>query len=171
MYHITDKQAAIREVQKYLHFASDRGVISAERVAIDGIYGDETRNAVASFQAEKDLKETGVVDYKTFVLLYEAYLSAQSIYYAEDYFISTALFPFKFGDTGHEVLLLNLMLEELRRHYTEVSEVALKPYYSHATENAVNDIRKIYGLESSQMIDLELYEKMRYELFIRGAEK
>ena len=83
MYRLGDKRAAIREIQKYLHFISDRITNEVPRIAIDGIYGNESKEAVMAFQEYKGIAKTGEVDYETFNLLYSEYLKAKLKYQRE----------------------------------------------------------------------------------------
>ena len=57
MYELSDERAAITEVQKFLHVISDDTNGKIPRVAIDGIYGAESRDAVRIFQLEYNLKQ------------------------------------------------------------------------------------------------------------------
>lgn len=72
-YRIDRKEEAIAEVQRYL-----RAISYAEKViphiAVDGIYGKETKEAVRAFQILLSLAQTGVVDDETFAALYRRYL-------------------------------------------------------------------------------------------------
>jgi len=171
MYRLGDKWAAVREIQKYLHFVSDRITDEVPRISIDGFFGEETKAAVKAFQKYKGIRESGEVDYETFTLLYEDFLGARFLYNAEKYAIDNTLFPFKLGDTGNEVLLLNLMIDEITKIFKDVTPVDVKPYFSKATESAVKDIRKIFMLNGDLEIDLLLYDRMKYELLLRGNDK
>ena len=170
MYRLGDERAAIREIQKYLHFISDRTITEIPRVAIDGVFGEETKDAVRVFQKCKNLSQSGAVDYETFTALFKEFSEARLLFEAEEYFIDEGLFPFKRGDTGREVLYLNLMLDELKSIFRDIERIDLKPYFSLSTENAVREVRKIFMLEDSAIIDLALFRRMRYELKLRGRE-
>ena len=100
--------------------------------------------------------------------MYEDYLKAKLLYEEESYFIDDSLFPFKRGDSGREVLYINLMLDELSHSFSELGRVDLKPYYSLSTENAVKEIRKIFLMEDDDVIDICLFERLRRELSVRG---
>ena len=170
MYRLGDERAAIREIQKYLHFVSDRIAPEIPRVAIDGFYGEETKEAVKAFQKYSGLQESGKVDYETFTSIFEEYTKAKLLYEAEEYFIDEKLFPFKRGDTGREVLYINLMLDELGKIFQVVGHVDLKPYFSLSSEDAVMKIKSIFMLEETPVVDILLFNKMRYELNVRGKE-
>lgn len=170
MYRLGDERAAIREIQKYLHFISDRVTSDVPRIAIDGIYGDETKEAVMQFQRYAGIKESGAVDFETFNLLFKEYSNAKLLYGGEEYYINEKLFPFKKGDMGREILYINLMLDELGKLFTEIPRVDLKPYFSLSTENAVKEMRNVFMLGNEPIVDFFLFDRMRYELKLRGEE-
>jgi peptidoglycan hydrolase-like protein with peptidoglycan-binding domain len=74
VYHIDREEEAIAEVQRYLRALSYRHE-SIPHVGVDGIYNDETREAVRAFQALFALLETGVADRETFERLYRESLT------------------------------------------------------------------------------------------------
>lgn len=75
IYRIDREEEAVAEVQSYLRALSYRHAEIAH-VGIDGIYGEETREAVRAFQLLYALEATGTVDNETFLLLYEEHLKA-----------------------------------------------------------------------------------------------
>ncbi|MEL6254245.1 MAG: peptidoglycan-binding domain-containing protein [Bacteroidota bacterium] len=59
---IGDNSATVREIQ-------DRLYKKGSEIRIDGIFREETKQAVAAFQKKKKLPETGIVDIETFLKL------------------------------------------------------------------------------------------------------
>jgi len=59
---IGDNSATVREIQ-------DRLYKKGNEIRIDGIFREETKQAVAAFQKKKKLPETGIVDIETFLKL------------------------------------------------------------------------------------------------------
>ncbi len=74
VYRIDREEEAIREVQRYLRAISYKES-RVPHVGVDGIYGEETREAVRAFQALFPLLVTGLVDAQTFALLYREFLT------------------------------------------------------------------------------------------------
>ena len=74
MFDITDK-SAVRELQKYLLEIS-YATHGYPHIAIDGIFGRETREVLSLFQRRARLPVTGVADRRTWQALYSAYLPA-----------------------------------------------------------------------------------------------
>ena len=73
-YRIDRKEESVAEVQRYLRALSYR-YESIPHVGTDGIYGEETREAVRAFQALFSLDTTGDTDKDTFDLLYKEYFA------------------------------------------------------------------------------------------------
>lgn len=69
---IQDNREVIREIQRFLLDISYR-IPSFPRITIDGIYGEETKNAVRYFQELYGLPVTGIVDLLTFLFLFDVY--------------------------------------------------------------------------------------------------
>ncbi len=68
----------VREIQKYLLGISyAEGTTYLPHIAIDGIYGNETRDAVKKFQRRYGLEESGNADYDTWRLLHRKFLESQ----------------------------------------------------------------------------------------------
>ena len=67
-----NKQTAVKEVQTWLR-ALAKVDHKIREVNVDGFYGEETENAVNDFQVVNGLPDTGVVDYKTWCMLYDQY--------------------------------------------------------------------------------------------------
>lgn len=170
MYRIYDKEAAISEIQKYLHFISDRVYTDIPRVSIDGIYGSETANAVNEYQKLKGIPNDGVVDFKTFTELYESFKVSKFLMRSENFVIDEELLPLKLGDTGDHITLVNLVLNELRKTYKDIASVDIINYYTERTENAVLDLREIFMLPKSKQIDLQFYDRAQFEILVRSSE-
>ena len=69
---IQDSRKVIREIQKFLLDISYR-IQGFPRITIDGIYGEETSNAVRYFQELYGLPVTGTVDFLTLLFLFDVY--------------------------------------------------------------------------------------------------
>ncbi len=167
MYQLSDKVSAIRQVQKFLHFISDKRDSKIPRVSIDGIYGEETREAVSEFQRQNNLSVNGEVDRITFDLLYEAYSDILNFRLATDFIITGEDFPFKLGDQSDDVLIINLLLRELEKSYGDIGTVNKSNYFSHDTENTVRALQKIFAVEQTGIVDRILFQRLKDEVNAR----
>ena len=73
VYRIDRNEEAVREVQRYLRAVSYRHK-EVPHIGIDGIFGEETREALRAFQRRFSLPPTGVADSESFRLLYREFI-------------------------------------------------------------------------------------------------
>ena len=164
MYFLSDKPAAIKEVQKFLHFIADRETSNIPRVAIDGIYGSETRDAVSAFQLWHGLEITGEVDRVTFDALFKEYDDIRTMNSVSDFIVTGKPFPFELGDQSDDVLLIHLLITELQKSYKDIGNVRKTTYYSSDTENAVKALQHIFMMEENGVVDALMYQRMKDEI-------
>ncbi len=164
MYELLDKPSAIKEIQRYLYIISDRVNTNVPRVAIDGIYGEETKNAVYIFQTEYEIAPTAEVDLRTFEMLVKLSSEAIKKNESKDRILTDAPFPFKRGDQGADVLIINTVLNELRNTYQDIGRTERSNYFSHNTERNVIEMQKIFRTEATGEVDRDLYLRMQIEL-------
>ena len=172
MYELLDKPSAIKEVQRFLFIISDTENSSIPRVAIDGIYGNETREAVKAFQAVYGLNENGFVDLDTFDLLYFHYLDAIAERNRQDYVITDEGFPILLGSQSIDVLSIHLLFEELEKTYSDIGKARRETYYSKNSENITKELQKIFNMEITGVVDAIFYERMLQEIdYIRSLQE
>lgn len=68
----------VRQMQEQINVIAD-AYPALPKVGVDGIYGDQTRNAVLKFQNIFGLPQTGVVDYRTWYKIQEIYVGVSRI--------------------------------------------------------------------------------------------
>ena len=68
----------VRQLQEELNTIADT-YSNIQKIAVDGIYGEGTQNAVRQFQKIFDLPETGVVDYRTWYKISAIYVALTRI--------------------------------------------------------------------------------------------
>jgi len=165
MYELLDKAAAIREIQKFLFVISDTINSDVPRVAIDGIYGEETRNAVLIFQNLYDLDGDGTVDRITFDKMYILYRDAIDENLSRDYIITDGGFPISVGTQNNDVLYIHLLLNELKKRYRDIESVDTKnTFFSENSKNAVMDLEKIFRIKSKGEVDSPFLLRMEKEI-------
>ena len=160
MYDINDKAGAVREIQRYLftlHYFTDE----IPFLTIDGVYGEDTRRAVASYQRLRGLARTGIVDSETFARLYADY-SAAAIALDEGAKIppDTPL-PADVGRRGVGVRNLQYLLNALLARYENAVRSDVSGVYTYATRKAVNRLRGIYLMPEDGEVSHELFLKMQ----------
>ena len=156
MYRIDNKPEAIKRVQQYLEAVSDPTVY----VAPSGVYDENTRLSVIYFQNSKNLTPSGVIDYSTFVSLYEDYLFVSKKRDLAEKTAGFITFPLMPGYMAEEMLHINRLMRDLLDHYGLTHSLRDSNFYSHESQKAVRSLRQIYGLKNAEFIDEELYGRM-----------
>lgn len=150
-----DESIYVREFQYFINVLGENLAIIPP-VAIDGIFGADTENAVRAFQSAYGLPVTGVVDEETWVDLYNAYrgILNSSAQYVNG--VPVALFPgylLLFGMQGDEIRLLQEYLSKLSEVYPEIPPVEVNGIFGSATRNAVRAVQSLFGLNVTGIVD------------------
>lgn len=167
MYRQNDKSAAIKEIQEYLFFLSDKKYDTIRRIPIDGVFDNETTEAVIAFQTALSLAPTGIVDYETFTALYREYTSAYNEFSEKNYIVGDGKLPLQENDQNDDVRVLHAMINELRKTYSQINEVGTGAYFSSRTGDAIEKIRKLFLLPYSRKLDKPLYSRLKKEIHSR----
>lgn len=145
-------QDIVREIQEYLRTLSfyNPRLLS---LSVDGVYGDETKQAVTFFQQEYGLPVSGDVDAKTWAHL------VQAVHLLQD----TAVLPLRiFADEKHQlrpgettqlVPFLQLVLKRLSAMYSNIPQATMSGVYDEQTVDAVRVIQDLHALEQNGIVD------------------
>ena len=153
MYKISDKPAAIREVQKYLRLIG----YDSYPVIVSGVYDDKTELAVKDFQTSNGIEVTGEVDEITFARLYGKYRAASRLKELREKTDPLITFPLTAGTVSDEMLHINRMISKLLKKYGIAKHFRVSRTFGKDTEAGVVELRGIYGIDGSGIIDEELY--------------
>ena len=171
MYHITDKEAAVKEIQRYLYVISDTAYPEIPRIPIDGDFDGETRVAVEKFQQIMGIEITGKVNSETFRLLYEEYLAVTAEKSTDDSIIGDDNFPLEEGSHSEDVRALHIIINELKKTYTELPFVGTGAFYNRITAEAVRMLREIYMLAPGSSGDKKLHSRLKEDIDARRRVK
>ena len=148
----TDQISFIQRELRQLSYHDD-GIYS---VAIDGVWGKETRDALKSFQKKYGLSPTGVADIETWELLREKANQSRRHHsptepirvfprYPADYFWN--------GDSSPiHLQILQYVLRELGTQYS-FGDIQLSGIYDDITRNAVTKFQQKNGLTPTGVVD------------------
>ena len=154
MYRIDNRPEVISEIQTYLrevgNFYGD-----VPKLSVDGIYGEETREAVRLFQERKNLTQTGEVDAETFEALYLAFLPLSLKKRHRSFLIPAELFPLRLGDSGSYIRILQNVLDELLEEH-----IPADGFFGRATENGVRTVEGRYGMPQTGILTQALWERL-----------
>ena len=121
-------------------------------VALDGIYGPSTENAVRAFQRAFDLPVTGAVDFDTWDVLYRTYLgfiATIPFKYIEGALLPYPGIPLRLGAESEVVRILQEYLNDLAAFFPELTTVNPTGYFGPQTEAAVITLQNFRGLTPS----------------------
>ncbi len=141
-----------REVQKYLLEVS-YATHGLPHLAIDGIFGEETRRAVRLFQERNRLSITGIVDYITWNELYRQYKEALTERLAESEPPLREALPLALRSTGSDVALIQILLAAISRSLYPIGFVPRGGRYDLATQRAVRAYQEFRSLPASGTVD------------------
>lgn len=158
MFSYGQKREHIKELQRFLHEISYYNP-RIPRINPDGIYGQETSDAVKIFQREYGLTATGNADSDTWKKLAEV----NSFYYPAiirpDVFGNdTVIIP---GSAGPAVYFIQVMLNTIGNGYKNMPVIELTGIYDAPTERSVNMYKRVSGSNvGREGVDAELWNKI-----------
>lgn len=148
---------------------------SVRPVAIDGIFGANTRAAVEDFQYDAGLPVTGVVEINTWRTLYNTYRNLLASL-PEGYFSATTApypgAPLVVGSRGENVRTVQLWLNRISDVYTEIPKLTVDGDYGAGTENAVRIYQELFGLTPSGAVGAATWNSIAdtYRTLVQGDE-
>lgn len=137
----------IRILQYYLNFL---GFFydTLPRINADGIFGNETKNAVITFQDQFGLPVDGIVGRQTWYRIQDQYDEVLRSLPNEYSSYSSLLYPGYYittGATGKVVEQLQTFINTIASNYQSVPTVTVDGVYGPSTQNAVRSIQNLTG--------------------------
>lgn len=138
----------VKVVQYYLAFI---GFFNARlpQIAVDGIFGEETENAVRSFQSLYNLTADGIVGRLTWYALQNVYYSILNSLPDEYRSYSSLLYPgyaITTGASGNVVTQLQTFLRVIGQNNSSVPLIEADGIFGSRTKAAVIAVQKLSGL-------------------------
>ncbi len=139
------------------------------KVVIDGIFEEQTREALRSFQRKYELTPNGIADMKTWNLLYKKYLeSVDENSIAESLLIFPTRpddFYYKMGDTGYGIGVIQMILDSLDAYY-DFGKIDIDQKFGEQTSRAIKKFQEKNGIVSDGNVNKKtwnlLAEQMNY---------
>lgn len=144
--------AGVMVLQYYLGYIS-LFVPSVLAPALDGSFGQETKNSVISFQKTYRLQQDGIVDRAVWNKIQSTYYDyVDSVEYR---FKEGAPLPFpgrilRVGVSGDDVRVLQEYLNRIAAVYTDIPTLALDGIFGAKTAAAVDAFERTFGLADTQ---------------------
>lgn len=145
---------SVRILQYYLQFLSYFN-LKLPYVSMDGIFGQETYDAVLTFQSLYGLEVDGIVGKNTWDMIQDAYIGVLNSLPDEYRSYSSLLYPgyiITTGASGKVVEQLQTFLKTIADNNPAVPQIKVDGYYGEQTKNAVLAIQKLQGLEQNGQV-------------------
>ena len=157
-----DEPLYVREMQNWLRtlaFTDER----IPMIAVDGIYGPETTEAVRVFQDISGLPETGDVDKTTWDAIYIAYLAATGgdrnppstvIQFPSPEYV---IMP---GDRGDLVYAIQVMLDALSRKFSNIPSPGITGIHDANSQQSVTALQRASALPENGRVDKATWDSL-----------
>lgn len=148
------RQSTIRRLQEQLRLIAHYGG-NMPMVTVDGIYDEQTENAVRAFQKLFGLPETGQTDFDTWETIHHVFVLVN-----ERLAESAGITPFpedrrtvKEGEESPFIGILKIMLNAVAERYGNLLHVPVSGIYDAETADAIRVLQRINELEPSGETD------------------
>ena len=145
---IGDRSPEVITVQYYLAYIA-LFVSTVVAPAVDGVFGEGTREAVISFQRTYGLSESGVVDRVTWDRIERVYqdtLSTMPYEYSPGNILPFPGRVLREGIVGNDVRALQEYLNYISDYYTEIPKIASDGVYGAGTAGAVEAFKELFDI-------------------------
>ena len=150
----------VRELQYLLNFVAAYEDF-VPYVTINGIFDEQTKEAVEDFQRANGLTPDGIVDVETWDYLYRAYRGLLSSL-PEDYFNGTTLpypgYPLRLGMQLDSVRLIQEYLDLISTVYPDIAAPVPSGVYDLTTRDAVEDFQLRFGLNPTGVVSFNTWD-------------
>ncbi len=149
---------------EYLHYFLDALAFldnDIPRLKTNSTYNDNTVTMVKAFQNKYGLPVTGIVTYKDFIVLQNAYDSILKSNDYEDYIDD--LYPDYFllkGASGEDVKRLQRFLLAICRFDKSIPGVRVNGIFDDLTEKSIKKVQKDYGFDINGIVGPLLWKKL-----------
>ena len=141
------------------------------KVAVDGIFGESTENAVKTLQSIFNLTPDGVVGLATWYKMVYLYVGIRRL--AELNSLGQQLSGISFeypnvvaiGDRGEKVTIAQFMLSVIAEFYDSVPFVTVDGIFGQNTQNAVKEFQRTFDLPITGVITQSVWNAM-YDVFV-----
>ncbi len=161
----------VRLIQQRLNRISDNFPLIPKIRPVDGIFGEQTEQAVKVFQKVFNLAQDGVVGPATWYKISFIYSSVRRLseLYGENEQLSNIpvqfVEPLELGDTGSRVRLLQYYINVLAAFYEEISEVREDGSFGEETREQVLNFQRVYGLTRDGIVGIGTWDAL-YDAYL-----
>lgn len=156
VYRLEDKKSATKDIQYMLN-----AIMNEHKPELSGDFDTETRNAVELFQQEYGIDATGIVDRKTLDRMAYRFDLMHCLRLRDIFnWFAKIEFPLALGDSGEFMTVINYALNRLVVKYRLDIRVKANWVFGKETLRASKELRQIYMLDESEVIDEEFFIRL-----------
>ena len=166
---VGDLGNSVQQIQLRLNRISKNFPSIPKIYPVNGVFGEETENAVKAFQKAFDLTPDGLVGKGTWYSIQRAYnavkrlndLNSEGLRGEE---ISSLFNSFlEEGDTGLEVYELQYLLSFAAEYNTEIPPLEIDGVFGSGTRASLEAFQRSFGLEADGRVGIEDWDKLYQE--------
>ena len=141
------------------------------KVAVDGIFGESTENAVKTLQSIFNLTPDGIVGLATWYKIVYLYVGIRRLAELNSRGQQLRGISFEYpnvvaiGDRGEKVTIAQFLLSVIAEFYDTVPFVAIDGIFGQSTQNAVREFQRTFDLPITGVITQSLWNAM-YDVFV-----
>ena len=153
----------VETVQRMLNRISQNYPAIPYIYPVDGIYGENTEDAVKSFQQIFNLTPDGIVGSATWYKISFIYASVKRLseLYGEGELLSDIpnqfIEPLKLGSSGELVTVLQYYINVIAKFYDQVNEIPVTGNYGEETREQVMNFQQAYGITADGIVGRETW--------------
>lgn len=151
-----DRGPYVRLAQYFLRVVA--GYYNSVRpIALDGIFGNDTRNAVIDFQRRFGLTADGIIGPATWNSLYNVFMGIANTSGLVVPYPGTLL---REGSRGDNVRLMQEYLQTIRQRYTSIPPLSADGIFGPDTRRSVVAFQNTFGLEADGIIGRNTWDRI-----------
>lgn len=138
----------------------------------DGIYSQQTANAVSAFQRKYGIPITGITDQPTWEMIVSVYEKAL-VHVAPAQPLQIILEPsqvIRSGEDHHSIYLTQAMLTALSRAYTSIPEPPLSGNLDYGTAESLSAFQRLNGLAITGELDKITWKHLVLQFQLSAVE-
>ncbi len=161
----------VRLIQQRLNRIAKNFPLIPKINPVDGVFGNQTEQAVKTFQNVFNLTADGIVGPATWYKISFIYSSVRKLaeLYGENVSVSEVpvqfVEPLELGDYGERVRLLQYYINILSAFYSEISEVAQDGSFGEETRAQVLAFQGLFGLTPDGIVGIGTWDAL-YDAYV-----